>query len=391
MQVKFKSFFITLSFLAAVAMVSCSTSTQVDWTQKNPFSQPLAASELSAGEPLRLVFSSNVLGEVAPCGCPAGPKGGLDRRWNFVQMKLEPESKQRPFLLVDAGNALFASLKLDPARKEAYTRVAEEILKAHQEMGIQVQNVGYMDMSLGPEFVAEAAQSAKLPLVSASWVNDQGKLIYPPFRVVDVGEAKVLVTGLSLGIQPGVIEKVAVRDPALALREVLESHKNHKGPIVVLSDLGMRNDEELAKTFPKQKLIFIGSRDLGGVSIPRQVGRSILLQAEFRGQQWGLLDFRWKEEAESWFFLEERESFAKKWNALVSRRNQDMQALEGEENFKEESLRFDRIAQDLLAYAPEEDASKNIFYDYALHNLDQSYQKRNTLTSKMNFLIDLKD
>lgn len=394
MQVNFKSFFSISLVAAGLALGSCSTSQSVNWKQENPFSKknmPAQFSEVAEGEALRLVFSSNVLGEVAPCGCPAGPKGGLDRRLNFVNMKLEKEKAQRPYLILDAGNALFASLRLDPARKESFTRVAREILKAHKDMGIQVQNVAHMDMSLGPDFVREAAKDAGLALVSASWVDENGGLLYPKSQVVDLGNQKVLVTGLSLGVQSGVVQGVSVRDPKMALDEVLKENVDHTGPIVVLSDLGLSNDQQLSESFPGKKLIFIGSRDLGGVSIPRQSGSAIFLQPEFRGQQWGVFDFNWKADTKGWFFLNERQDFSKKWDLLVRRRASDLKALEGEENFETESQRYAKIGQDLLEYAPEPNASQSMFYDYSLHNLDISYQKRNVLTSKMNFLIDLKN
>ncbi len=86
--------------------------------------------ETATAPHLRLLVSANVNGETEPCGCAVNPKGGLDRRWNYVeQAKASAGEAKVPLFLVDAGNAFFPSLRLDPSKLDFFRARARTLAR----------------------------------------------------------------------------------------------------------------------------------------------------------------------------------------------------------------------------------------------------------------------
>ena len=89
--------------------------------EANPFTAanaPIELDKFTAQSPqhehVHILYSSNVNGELNPCGCAMNPKGGVDRRLNFV----EAYQKKFPAVVLDAGNALFPAEKMDASQIE---------------------------------------------------------------------------------------------------------------------------------------------------------------------------------------------------------------------------------------------------------------------------------
>jgi len=131
--------------IASCAHQSSTSGAGADWPKENPFkaakdisvASQISAQKLASTKAFRLGFSGNVNGELDPCGCAVNPKGGLDRRLNFVR-KLNEDKNSNPLLLVDAGNALFPSEKIHSSALEHQKSKARLILKGNQMMGVAV-------------------------------------------------------------------------------------------------------------------------------------------------------------------------------------------------------------------------------------------------------------
>ncbi|MEO5668961.1 MAG: hypothetical protein ABIR96_12950 [Bdellovibrionota bacterium] len=391
MQVKAsKRRFVSIGLLAMVA--ACASTSKYSWPKENPFA---GVTQKNLGEtaqgrtPLRLVFASNVMGEVEPCGCAVGPKGGLDRRLNFLESEVIPHAKEWPFVVADAGNSILPAPHVDEARMASYREVARLLLKAHKDMGVAVQNVGYLDLGFGVDFLKQVSKETGLPFISASWIQSNGALVFEPTHTVKVSDAlSVTFIGLSAGLdgaRPDLALKV--RDASLSLKESLAAIPA-QNLVVVLSDLGQPKDEELAKEFSARSMIFVGSRDMGGVSLPKQAGESLIVQGQFRGQQWGLVDAMIRPSAKGWIFLDKMGDFEKLWTQLVERRDADRERLKSGELAQEET-RAAQTAADLMTYAPNDFAEKSV-YRYRLEDLGDQYRKKNRLTEPMRKMIKLK-
>jgi len=391
MQVKAsKNRIVTFSLLTVLG--ACASASNFRWPATNPFAGVASKDLKSAKEgrsPLRLVFASNVMGEVEPCGCAVGPKGGLDRRLTFLETQVIPHAKEWPFVIADAGNSILSTPRVDEARATSYREVARLLLKAHKDMGVSVQNVGFLDLGFGVDFLKQASKENGLPFISASWTDEKGTLIFAPTHTVKVSEqVSVTFIGLSAGLEGANPElKLKVRDAAASLKEALASIPESE-QVVVLSDLGQPKDEELAKTFSSRSMIFVGSRDLGGVSLPKQVGESLIVQAQFRGQQWGLVDAMLRSQSKGWVLLEKMPDFEKLWSQLVARRDDDRERLKSAD-LRAEEIRHAENAEDLMSYAPTNLAEKSV-YAYRLEDLGDQYRKKNRLSETMRKLIQLK-
>lgn len=376
----------------AVVVGACAATSSFRWPEGNPFQtlQGTTLKQTAEGRvPFRLVFSSNVMGEVEPCGCAVGPKGGLDRRLNYIQSKVRAEQKQWPYLIVDAGNSILPTPRIDKVRIESYKKVALGLFKASKQMGVAVQNVAYLDLGFGVEFLKKASSESGLPLVSASWIDEAGKTIFETHHEFVVGSVSVTVTGLSAGLEGARDDlNVSVRESALALEEVIKQTPK-ENLLVVLSDLGQPKDEELARKFSSRSMVFIGSRDLGGLSLPKQAGASVMMQGQFRGQQWGVMDSYLKPSASGWVLVEKMGYFSGLWSKLTARRKMDQERLKTSRELKIEEQRHLMAAKDLYTYAPT-DLEKKSTYRYLLEDLTDEYRKSNELTPVMNQLINWK-
>src|SRR5262249_30859511 len=117
-----------------------------------------------------------------------------------------------PVLLLDAGNALFeASSTADPKAKVK----AELILRVMGELKTAAMAVGARDLALGPEFLAQTARRAGVPVLSANLTRD-GKPIFPASTVATVAGVRGGLVGASPAIQgldryPGVRGEPPVR------------------------------------------------------------------------------------------------------------------------------------------------------------------------------------
>ena len=65
---------------------------------------------------LTLIYTSNTLGEVEPCGCPeGGDNGGLPRRSHYLKTVKE---EVKNLLILDGGDALIISYFSQPSERE---------------------------------------------------------------------------------------------------------------------------------------------------------------------------------------------------------------------------------------------------------------------------------
>jgi len=84
-----------------------------------------------------LLFTSDLWGQLEPCGCSADMRGGLDRAATFVAQ----ERRKGPTLLIDAGDALFDSLSYRPDQEIQAKLKARAVAASLQAMGLSAKAV----------------------------------------------------------------------------------------------------------------------------------------------------------------------------------------------------------------------------------------------------------
>lgn len=231
---------------------------------------------------VRLAFSTRLMGQAAECGCAVNPKGGVDRRLNWMRS----ESAQGPVVALDAGNSLFPSEHIDNASAERLLAAAKLIARGQSLAHVVAQNVGFLDLAAGPDFLRRLSQETGLQWVSTNLLDAQKQNPFPPRQTIDLGGGTSLVVfGLTAG-GTSLPEGWSAANPVTTLKAALQNVPATQ-PVVVLSDLGRTADEALARAIARP-LVIVGSRDLSNLELPLHVGPSVIFQPAIQGAQWGL-------------------------------------------------------------------------------------------------------
>ena len=336
-------------------------STPLEWAQKQNLLH------------FRLLFAGNVNGQLEPCGCAVNPKGGLDRRLNFVRREAQfAEAETIPLLIVDAGNALFPTKELDSGQAEFQKKRAEAVFKGHKAMGVMAQHVSHLDFAAGWPYLKQLAAKNYVPLVSTNLVDSNQKALFPTEQKIKLANgAEVVVLGVSSAAD-SFPRGVSALEPVAALQSKLREIAQSTA-VVVLSDLGASNDRELVKKLSRP-VIVVGGRDLSSLDIPYHDGNSLIVQSQLQGQQWGVVTFAWNPTGKAFYNRKIAANFERRWGDL-------------ETSWKDQRAKrqpsaiadMNQVTNQLLAYAPG-DLSQKIVYDYRLVDLTLEYAQHNELS-----------
>jgi len=239
-----------------------------------------------SGLQARILFTSNQLGEFEPCACPDLPLGGIAQLAQEVRHVREAEP---PAFWFDAGDRLF---RLDMAMtdtEEAQRRLQAILLvDAGSVAGLDAQGVGRLDLGAGLDYLRALARRADFPFVSANLVNEQGDPLFETGVLVERGDRTVGVTSVLPGEMHGL--GFSTTDPHRAAKErVAELRSQGAELVVVLSNLGSKDDRKLAKASKADLVLGSHSRDLTVEG--QRIGRTLRGEAGSRGRYLG--DARW--------------------------------------------------------------------------------------------------
>ena len=309
---------------------------------------------------LQIVFMSNTNGEVAQCGCAVNPKGGLDRKLNFVRSL--GASKDR--VILDAGNTLFSTESMRAPEIAAALMKAQTVLKGHKLIGVDVQNVGFLDLTAGSGALKDLSQKSGIKMISTNLASSvDGKLLFDSsFQRKLSNGVELVVFGLTRGPAGVMRPELKVLDPLPTLQKEL-ARVSQNTTVVVLSDLGVSLDKELAEKLDRA-VVFIGSRDLSSLEIPVQTTHTLEIQSSAQGQQMGVLDVAVRGGATGYWSSALTSRFADRWSDIEKGVQDDMAT---------------QARRDLQVYAPG-DVSKKSLYDVRLVDLTVAFGKRNELS-----------
>jgi 2',3'-cyclic-nucleotide 2'-phosphodiesterase (5'-nucleotidase family) len=248
-----------------------------------PFADPAATGE--ADLQARIFFTSNRMGESAPCECPSIPLGGLAQEAAIV----ERFRGQAPGFWFDTGNRLFRHDMAMTGTEEAARRLkAILMIDAGGVAGLDAMGVGRLDLGAGLPYLQSLVRRAPFPVLSANLLDDEDQQIFQPSILVKHGDRTIGVTSVLPADTEG--GGFHATDPIKAARlQVASLREQGAELVVVLSNLGMDKDKALARGSKADVILGSHSRELTteGVS----VGRAVLGQAGSRGKYLG--EARW--------------------------------------------------------------------------------------------------
>jgi 2',3'-cyclic-nucleotide 2'-phosphodiesterase (5'-nucleotidase family) len=243
--------------------------------------------------PLTLIYSSNTLGEVIPCGCiEAGNAGGISRRSHYINTVRDQGKK---VLLLDGGNALAIGQPGNETERGKARKRAEFILNLYGKMGYDAVNIGDTDLVLGLEYLRTLQKHSPVPFLSANLKEKKTrKTVFKPYLVKEIQGLKVGIIGLMTQSIPPMLNKIRgyfVEDPAKVATDTINGALLDCDIIIALAHMNHSEIESFAQKVPKISII-IGGHNRSYMDA-KMVNRSLWVQSDAFGFQIGRLDVRW--------------------------------------------------------------------------------------------------
>jgi hypothetical protein len=238
----------------------------------------------AGGHELVLLATTEMNGQLEPCGCNSDPMGDIARTVALVN---EARAAGTPVLVVDGGSLLFAGPGVDPSAR------AQAELAAATLAGIVGETLRVDAIGLGPHDLPLGAGKVALPRHAVNVPAEAGVPLAAP-AVLTAGSVQVGVFGV---VAPTSVAGAGLEasDPvAAAERAVAELTARGAQVVVALAHMQRRDAVELARRVPRIDFMLVGEKapdDPRRVSdAPQQVGRTWLFQPANRGQVVSRLD-----------------------------------------------------------------------------------------------------
>jgi len=242
---------------------------------------------------LTLIYTSNTLGEVEPCGCPeGGDNGGLPRRSHYIKTVKE---EVKNLLVLDGGDALIISYFSQPNEREKARRRAEFVLRLYETLGYHALNIGDTDLGLGIKYLKNLQKNSKIPFLSANLKEKKTKKpVFKPYLIKEIEGIKIGILGLiTTEISPNIQKELKdyfIENPSRAATETINRFMPSCDYIVALAHLTPPETEALAKEIPQVSMI-IGGSDRSFI-FPKQIHRSIYVQTDAFGAHVGRMNLK---------------------------------------------------------------------------------------------------
>jgi 2',3'-cyclic-nucleotide 2'-phosphodiesterase (5'-nucleotidase family) len=241
---------------------------------------------------LTLIYTSNTLGEVEPCGtCPeGGDNGGLPRRAHYLKSVKE---EVKNLLVLDGGDALVISYFSQPSEREKARRRAEFVLRLYETLGYHALNIGDTDLGLGIEYLRNLQINSKIVFLSANLKEKKTKKpVFKPYLIKEIEGIKIGILGLiTTGISSNTQKELKdyfIENPIKAAKETINRFMVSCDHIIALAHLTPPEIESLAKEVPRISII-IGGNDRSFI-LPKKIQRSVYAQTDAFGAHIGRLN-----------------------------------------------------------------------------------------------------
>lgn len=230
-----------------------------------------------------LVFQSNRLGVLEPCGCHSNPIGGIDREANALA-GLKREA--RTVLYVDAGNLL--APEGAEKRRSHFQDKATFLTETLDGLGLDVLAPGPQDFALGSDFLRSLALKSKFAWVSSNVLTPASVPFFSPYKLV---QKNGIVFGIISIADPSVkIEGFQVLGADETLKKWLPDVSRQADVIVVLSQLPIEQNEQLAEKHPEIQIVVGADAKYTADEAFWVNGKTLVLDPHINGFMMGRLD-----------------------------------------------------------------------------------------------------
>ncbi len=232
---------------------------------------------------LTIAYQSQRWGTLEPCGCQTKPYGGIDRESNALK-KIRTE--RGTVFYFDAGNSLVSE---GAAKKpEAYEKRAKALVDMLGVNGLDALLPGPYEYSLGMERLKRLSAGSKFGWVATN-VTDKKKETFPTSLVVTKNNFRIGILGVVSPKAPlgGGLE---IESPKAAITRHLAEIKGKSDFVVLLSNMSIGENEQLASEFPDIGVV-VGADAAFSDETPLWIhGKTLVVDTHVQGYLLGRLD-----------------------------------------------------------------------------------------------------
>ncbi|HJN76447.1 MAG TPA: multiheme c-type cytochrome [Myxococcota bacterium] len=228
---------------------------------------------------LTLALSAELRGEIEPCGCPTLPYGGFRRRATLLS---QLDAREGPLFQIDTGEAFKKGLVHDDNVDLPRALLIAELLVS---AGVDAFVPGPTDVAvLGVDGLAGLSRKG-LPIVSATWVDEDGASLFPPAIVLEDDGVRVGVIGISAPA-----DDVEQRAPIEAARAAYAGLPTDLDLVVLATNL----DESLVDevTAAVDGIALVAARSGNATEPMRRVDGAMVLEPPPRGRYLSVVSLR---------------------------------------------------------------------------------------------------
>lgn len=263
---------------------------------------------------------------------------------------------------------------------------ASRIINALEAMRLNAIAIGPRDLSAGSNFLLTSFSNTQL--LSANLLYKETKApVFDRYTISDMGNKKIGIIGLTENHKE-LLDNFAFADTQETLSEVLSLIQHKCDFIILLSNLSIQNNKEIAKEFTDIQLIISADKSKGTIR-PFSINNTIITQTISRGKHLGFfqlelgLDKIWSKNFKGSIKtindkLVHIELQIKRANSLNSKRPQDKQIpME-----KLIHLKKELGAQVVLLEEEQTTSINNGFdssFDYSFHKLNQNIKEKEAI------------
>ena len=186
---------------------------------------------LADSDPSRITIlaTTNVHGEVDPCGWKKKPLGGLARKATIIENLIK--NGDVPIVL-DAGDLFFKSSDIDPGISLDVAKVNAEIInESFNAMGCDGFSPGSKDFAAGLDFLMTQYNNAEFPYISCNIANLDNELLFKPYVIKSIKGMKIGIIGLASEFES---DEIKVLNPLESLQNIIDEVQVQSDFIILL-------------------------------------------------------------------------------------------------------------------------------------------------------------
>ena len=223
---------------------------------------------------VRILFTNNSNGKLEDCQCRNDPYGGLAERVDLIRSYRKNNSN---ILFFDSGGYLGLS---------GIERKGPVVMKLMKEMDYDAWGIGDQELYNGLNRFLTLFGSYSDNIINASLHTMDGKSVFTSHRIFTLAGIRFGVLGIigpeTFRFFPAAHQDFVVEDPDTTLSRLLPVLKNSSDYIIVLSQMGIESDEELAEKWSDIDLI-IGGHSQTLLEKPLKISNTHIVQAGKNG------------------------------------------------------------------------------------------------------------